>query len=73
MRLIDPEPYRDRSDDDPNGPEYFRPDFNMPPWYIQEIKAPGKRYETDVSGFSDPGEVIVHTQGGLILVGLSHG
>jgi hypothetical protein len=73
MRLIDPEPYRDRSGDDPNGPEYFRPDLNMPAWYIQEIKTPGKRYETEVSGFSDPAEVIVHTQENLVLVGLSHG
>jgi len=73
MRLIDPDRHRDRSDDDPNGPDYFRPDFNMPPWYIQEIKGPGKRYETAPSGFSDPGEVIVHTEENLVFVGLSHG
>jgi len=73
MRLIDPEPYRDRSDYDPNGPDYFRPDSSMLAWYIQEIKTPGKRYETEFSGFSDPGEVIVHTQENLVLVGLSHG
>ncbi|MDY0356862.1 MAG: hypothetical protein RBR19_13350 [Sedimentisphaerales bacterium] len=73
MRLIDPEPYRNRSGDDPNGPDYFRPDFNMPAWYIQEIKTPGKRYETKPPGFSDPGEVIVHTEENQVLVGLSHG
>jgi hypothetical protein len=73
MRLIDPEPYRDRCDDDPSGPNYFRPSSNMPPWYIQEIKGPGKRYETDPWRFGDPGEVIVHTEENLVFVGLSHG
>jgi hypothetical protein len=73
MRLIDPEPYRDRSNDDPNGPDYFRPDFNMPPWYIQEIRGPGKRYKTKAPGYSDPGEVIVHNEDDLVFVGLSHG
>lgn len=73
MRLAEPKGYSKRSDDDPNGPDYFRPDWNMPPWYIQEIKGPGRRYETDPSGFSDPGEVIVHTEDDLVFVGLSHG
>lgn len=72
MRLVDPEPYRERSDDDPNGSDYFRPDLNMPPWYIQEIRVPGRRYETRPPGFSDPGEVIVHTDENLVSVGFSH-
>ncbi|MHC4517037.1 MAG: hypothetical protein ACYTAS_00470 [Planctomycetota bacterium] len=73
MRLAEPDGYWEGTEDDPNGPDYFRPCFNMPPWYIQEIKEPGKRYETRPSGFSDPGEVIVHTEEDLVFVGLSHG
>lgn len=59
--------------DDPNGHSRFRRDFHMPPWYIQEIRGRGKRYESYPPGFSDLGEVIFHAEENLVFVGLSHG
>lgn len=72
MRLAAPDD-GERPTGDPNGHDYFRPARQVPNWYIEEIRVPGRRYETDPSGFSDPGEVIVHTEENLVFVSLSHG
>ncbi len=72
MRLPAPDDAPIPPDEDPNGPDYFHPGVNVPPWYLQEIRVPARRYQIHPAS-NISGEVIVHTEANLVFVHLSHG
>jgi len=57
-----------KSDQDSH--EYISHDPHTPPWYMQEIKEPARRYRFRPKGYNDMGEVIIVVEKKLIFVKL---
>jgi hypothetical protein len=69
MRLIYPDDYAASGKYQDDRHEYFF-DKCAPPWYIQEIKGPGRRYRILPKGYNHAGEVIFNEEENLVFVNL---
>jgi hypothetical protein len=69
MRLIYPDDSAYNGKYREDGHEYFF-DKSAPPWYIQEIKGPGRRYRILPKRYNHAGEVIFDEEKNLVFVNL---
>ena len=50
------------------GHKTFSPDPSVPPWYREEIRGNGRRYEIPAEGFHNWGEVIVDDVNNIVYI-----